>query len=186
MAPLVDLAARRNFLNNAELVRRLHAVGEHQKATMIYRGHHGQADRMQLRGAQQQGGVHAGQREEARENEAALAGDMAEGLLGGNAGPAPTYRAVARIGYVKAPNPEGEDVSGKLQHRYGLQVVPDFQSAIKTKLHKVNLHPLKATEFWNSPAYQALLNSQQQIETNAELEARRAQLEALMKRVAAE
>ena len=72
--PIVNLAARRNFLNNAELIRRLHAVGEHQKAAMIYRGHHGPADRMQLRGAEQQGGVHAGQREEARENEAALAG----------------------------------------------------------------------------------------------------------------
>ena len=186
MAPLVDLAARRNFLNNAELVRRLQAVGEHQKAAMIYRGHHGAADRMQLRGAQQQGGVHAGHREELRENEAALAGDMAEGLLGGEAGLAPTYRAVARIGHVKAPNPGGEDASGKLQHRYGLQVVPDFESAIKTKLHKVNLHPLKATDFWNSPAYQSLLNTQQQIETDAELQVRRQQLEALMKRVAAE
>jgi len=83
MAPLVDLAARRNFLNNAELIRRLQAAGEHHKAAMIYRGHHGAADRMQLRGAQQQGGVHAGHREETRENEAALAGDMAEAVLGG-------------------------------------------------------------------------------------------------------
>ena len=54
---LVDLAARRNFLNNAELVRRLQAVGEHQKASMIYRSGHGQAERMHsgLRGAEQQG-----------------------------------------------------------------------------------------------------------------------------------
>ena len=147
--PIVNLAARRNFLNNAELVRRLQAVGEHQKAAMIYRGHHGMADRMQLRGAEQYGGVHAGQREETRENEAALAADMAEGVLGGKVGSAPAYRAVARIGHVQAPNPEGEDVSGKLQHRYGLQVAPTFESAIRTKLHKVKLPPLKSTDFWN-------------------------------------
>ncbi|MFZ4382986.1 MAG: hypothetical protein ACOYO0_13590, partial [Sandarakinorhabdus sp.] len=43
-----------------------------------------------------------------------------------------------------------------------------------------------AMDFWNSPAYQALLSLQQQVETEQELEARRAQLNALMARVARE
>ena len=120
MAPLVTLNQRRNFLDNAELVRRLHAVGEHQKASLLYRGTSGMAHRM-----------HRGFRD------------------------------------------------GKLPHRYGLQIVPTFEQAIRTKAHKVSLPPLRATNFWNSPAYQALLNQQQQVETDAELEARRAQLEAL-------
>ena len=155
---------------------------------MLTRSTHGQAERLhrQVRAAEQQGGFDAAHREEGRANEADLAADMAEGMLGGDGGPAPTHRAVARIGHVRAPNPSGEDPSGKLQHRYGLQVVPDFEAAIRTKAHKANLPPLKATEFWNSPAYQALLTQQQQIETDAELESRRAQLLALMKRVAME
>ena len=185
MAPLVDLAARRNFLNNAELVRRLQAVGEHQKAAMIYRSHHGHADRMQLRGAHQQGYLNAAHAAELHENEADLAADMAEGFLGGDVGSATRYRPVARIEAVKA-TAQGEDVSGKLPHRYGLQVAPTFESAIQTKLHKTNLHALKATDFWNSPAYQSLINTQQQIETDAELQVRRQQLAALMQRVAAE
>ena len=133
MAPLVDLAARRNFLNNAELVRRLQAVGEHQKAAMIYRSHHGHADRMQLRGAHQQGYLNAAHAAELHENEADLAADMAEGFLGGDVGSATRYRPVARIEAVKA-TAQGEDVSGKLPHRYGLQVAPTFESAIQTKL----------------------------------------------------
>ena len=139
--PLVDLAARRNFFNNAELIRRLHAVGEHQKALMLTRSTRGQAERLQrqVRAAEQQGGYDAAHREEARENEADLAADVAEGMLGGDGGPAPAHRAVARIGHVRAPNPSGEEPDGKLQHRYGLQVVPDFETAIRTKTHKVNL-----------------------------------------------
>ena len=105
--PLVDLAARRNFLNNAELIRRLHAVGEHQKALMLTRSTRGQAERLQrqVRAAEQQGGYDAAHREEARENEADLAADVAEGMLGGDGGPAPAHRAVARIGHIRAPNP---------------------------------------------------------------------------------
>ena len=138
MAPLVDLAARRNFLNNAELVRRLQAVGEHQKAAMIYRSHHGHADRMQLHGARQQGYLNAAHAAELHENEADLAADMAEGFLGGDVGSATRYKPVARIEAVKA-TAQGEDVSGKLPHRYGLQLAPTFESAIQTKLHKTTL-----------------------------------------------
>ena len=158
MAPLVDLAARRSFLNNAELIRRLQAVGEHQKAAMIYRSRHGPADRMQLRGAHQQGYLNAAHAAELHGNEAGLAADMAEAFLGGDPGTATTYKPVVHIEAVKA-TAQGEDVSGKLPHRYGLQVAPTFESAIQTKLHKTNLYALKATDFWNSPAYQSLINT---------------------------
>ena len=110
MAPLVDLAARRNFLNNAELVRRLQAVGEHQKAAMIYRGHHGHADRMQLRGAHQQGYLNAAHAAELHENEADLAADMAEGFLGGDVGSATRYRPVARIEAVRGGRSRSADL----------------------------------------------------------------------------
>jgi hypothetical protein len=152
---------------------------------MIYRSHHGPADRMQLRGAHQQGYLNAAHAAELHENEADLAAAMAEGFLGGDVGSATRYKPVALIEAVKA-TAQGEDVSGKLPHRYGLQVAPTFESAIQTKLHKTKLSALKATDFYNSPAYQSLLNTQQQIETDAELQVRRQQLEALMKRVAAE
>ena len=91
------LGSETKFLNNAELVRRLQAVGERQKAAMIYRSHHGPADRMQLGGAYQQGYVDAAHRAELHENEAGLAADMAEGFLGGDVGSTTTYKPVARI-----------------------------------------------------------------------------------------
>ena len=153
---LVDLAARRNFLNNAELVRRLHAVGEHQKAAMLYRSGHAMAQRMNLRSAEQQGDHSAAQREEDREAEDNFAADMAAGAVTGRVGAPERHRAVARIGYTRAGKLGGEDAEGKLGHRYGLQVVPTFEQAIRTKVNKTNLPPLKATAFWNSPAYQAL------------------------------
>ena len=60
---------------------------------MLTRSTHGQAERLhrQVRAAEQQGGGDAAQREEDRTNEADLAADMAEGMLGGDAGPASTY-----------------------------------------------------------------------------------------------
>ena len=179
MAPLVRLNQRRNFLDNAELVRRLQAAGEHQKASLLYRGY-GAAHAMHrgFRGAEQQGDYSAAQREEQQRNVGDFAADVTEEALGGSSGSAPSHRAVARIGHATAARLGGEDVDGKLPKRYGLQVVPTFDQAIRAKPHKVSLPPLRATNFWNSPAYQALLNQQQQIETDAELEARRAQLEA--------
>ena len=188
MAPLVTLNQRRTFLDNAELVRRLHAVGEHQKASLLYRGTSGTAHRMHrgFRGAEQQGDYSAAQRAEQQHDLGQFTADVTEGALGGEVDAAPRHRPVARIGSAIAAKPGGEDVDGKLPHRYGLQVAPTFEQAIRTKAHKVSLPPLRATNFWNSPAYQALLNQQQQVETDAELEARRAQLEALQKRVAHE
>ena len=148
------MTARRNVLNNSELVRRLQAVGEHQKANMLWRSTHGQAQRMQrgFRAAEQQGDYSAAQRGERREDEADLGGDMAEGVMGGDVGPAVRHQAVARIGYAKATKLGGEDVEGKLPKRYGLQVAPTFEHAIRIKPNNVLLHLLKATEFWNSPA----------------------------------
>ena len=187
MAPLVRLNQRRNFLDNAELVRKLQAVGEHQRASLLYRGTSGAAHAMHrgFRAAEQQGDHSAAQREEHQHNVGDFAADVAEEALGGSASAAPTHRAVARIGHANAAKLGGE-VDGKLPKRYGLQVAPTFESAIRTKVQKALLPPLKATNFWNSPAYQALLNQQQQVETDAELQARRAQLEVLMKRVAKE
>ena len=67
-------------------------------------------------------------------------------------------------------------VYGKRPERLGLRVAPTFDEAISQPLNKVKLPSLKSTDFWNSPAYQGLLNLQQAVETEAELEARRAQL----------
>ena len=77
-------------------------------------------------------------------------------------------------------------VYGKRQERLGLHVAPTFGQAISQPLNQVRLPGLKSTEFWNSPAYQGLLNLQQAVETEAELDARRAQLKSLMTRVAHE
>jgi hypothetical protein len=77
-------------------------------------------------------------------------------------------------------------VYGKRQERLGLHVAPTFGQAISQPLNKVKLPGLEKTEFWNSPAYQGLLNLQQAVETEAELDARRAQLKSLMTRVAHE
>jgi hypothetical protein len=77
-------------------------------------------------------------------------------------------------------------MNGVRREMYGLRQVDTFEKAAGLKPQPVNLPPLKATETWNSPVFQALLTQQQAIETEAELEARQAQLHALMKRVAAE
>ena len=77
-------------------------------------------------------------------------------------------------------------MSGLRRDRYGLRQVDSFENAIGIKPRDINLPPLKSTEIWNSPVFQALYAQQQAVETEAELEARKAQLYALMKRVAAE
>ena len=77
-------------------------------------------------------------------------------------------------------------MNGVRRERYGLRQVDTFEKAAGLKPQPVNLPPLKSTEIWNSPVFQALMTQQQAIETEAELEARQAQLHALMKRVAAE
>ena len=77
-------------------------------------------------------------------------------------------------------------MNGVRRDRYGLRQVDSFENAIGIKPRDINLPPLKSTEIWNSPVFQALYAQQQAVETEAELEARKAQLYALMKRVAAE
>jgi hypothetical protein len=77
-------------------------------------------------------------------------------------------------------------MKGVRKERYGLRQVDTFEQAAGLKPQPVNLPPLKSTEIWDSPVFQALMVQQQAIETEAELEARQAQLHALMKRVAAE
>ena len=72
------------------------------------------------------------------------------------------------------------------RERYGLREVDTFARAAGIEPHDINLPPLKSTEIWNSPVFQALYAQQQAVETEAELDARKAQLYALMKRVAAE
>jgi hypothetical protein len=66
----------------------------------------------------------------------------------------------------------------------GLRAVPSFEQAIAAKPKEIALPPLRSTTLWESPAFQALRLQQQQIETDQELEARRAQLNALIHRVA--
>ena len=53
----------------------------------------------------------------------------------------------------------------KRAERYGLRVVPNLDGAIGQKLYNVKLPPLPKTEFWNSPAVQALLNMQDQLDS---------------------
>ena len=77
-------------------------------------------------------------------------------------------------------------MNGLRKEKYGLRQVDSFERAIGIKPHAINLPPLKATEMWNSPVFQALMAQQQAVETEAELDARKAQLYGLMKRVAAE
>jgi hypothetical protein len=71
LRPLVSVAksaalmnARRKHLDNVELVRKLHAVGETRRAGLLRDNAHQDAQRMQgeLRSAEQQGGVSAQQR----------------------------------------------------------------------------------------------------------------------------
>ena len=124
-------------MNNAELVRRLQAVGEHGKAALLHRSI--QTDRMSqgLRATEQH--ISAAHANEQRENEADLAGDMAEGVLGGTPGAPERHRPVARIGHAKAPKLDGEDAEGKLAHRYGLQAVPNFEQAIPNEAKQLSL-----------------------------------------------
>lgn len=77
-------------------------------------------------------------------------------------------------------------MTDKRAGRYGLLQVPTFEQAIRVKEHRINLPTLPKTEFWNSPAFQSLLNLQQNVETVAELQAREAQLQYLMHQVAQE
>ena len=186
--PLVNLNQRRTFLNNAELVRRLQAAGEHSKASMLFKGTSGRSHAMNrgFRAAEQQGDHSAAQREETQQDLADFGQDVAGGMHGGSVSDVHRHAAVARIGHTQATKLGNPEVEGKLPRRYGLQMVPTFEQAISQKPSKVSLPPLKATTFWNSPAYQALLNMQQQVETDAELEVRRSSLEALMRRVARE
>ena len=64
--PLVNLNQRRTFMDNAELIRRLQAAGEHSKASMLIRGTAGRSHAMNrgFRAAEQQGDHSAAQREE--------------------------------------------------------------------------------------------------------------------------
>jgi hypothetical protein len=75
---------------------------------------------------------------------------------------------------------------GQRAERYSLKVNPTFETAIRTPLTSVRPPKLKAWEEWNSPAVQALRLYQQRIENAEELEARRRDLDNLMRRVAAE
>lgn len=58
------MAARRKHLDNVELVRRLHAVGETRRAGLLRDNAHQDAVRMEteLRAARQQGGISRAQR----------------------------------------------------------------------------------------------------------------------------
>ena len=118
-------------------------MGEHQRASLLYRGTSGAAHAMHrgFRAAEQQGDHSAAQREEHQHNVGEFVADVAEEALGGSASAAPSHRAVARIGHATAAKLGGEDVDGKFPKRYGLQVAPTFESAIKTKPQKVSLPP---------------------------------------------
>ena len=81
LKPLVSVAKsvavmneRRKRLDNVELVRKLHAVGETRRADLLRDNAHQDALRMQgdLRAAEQQGGVSARQREEHKKRLAQL------------------------------------------------------------------------------------------------------------------
>ena len=65
---------RRKHLDRVELVRRLNAAGETQRAALMHGNVHQDAQRMQgeLRAAEQQGGVTAAQRREHKKRLAAL------------------------------------------------------------------------------------------------------------------
>ena len=55
-------------------------------------------------------------------------------------------------------------------------MAPTFDEAISQPLNKIKLPSLKSTDFWNSPAYQSLMNLNQAVE--AEAAGRRASLPA--------
>ena len=75
---------------------------------------------------------------------------------------------------------------GDRKERYSLRVNPTFESAIRTPLTNVQLPRLKAWEEFNSPAIQALRLYHAQIENHEELDARRRDLDMLMRQVARE
>ena len=79
--PIVSVATsvaamnmRRKQLDRVELVRKLNAAGETQRAALMHGNAHQDAQRMQgeLRAAEQQGGVTAAQRREHKKRLAAL------------------------------------------------------------------------------------------------------------------
>jgi len=74
---------RRKHLDRVELVRRLNAAGETQRAALMHSSTHQDAQRMQgeLRAAEQQGGVTAAQRREHKKRLAALQKVAARALV---------------------------------------------------------------------------------------------------------
>ena len=74
---------RRKHLDRVELVRRLNAAGETQRAALMHGNVHQDAQRMQgeLRAAEQQGGVTAAQRREHKKRLAALQKVAARALV---------------------------------------------------------------------------------------------------------
>ena len=72
-------------------------------------------------------------------------------------------------------------MNGLRREKFGLRQVDSFEKAIGIKPQAINLPPLKSTEIWNSPVFQALMAQQQAVETESELDARKAQLYALMR-----
>ena len=74
---------RRKHLDRVELVRRLNAAGETQRAALMHSSAHQDAQRMQgeLRAAEQQGGVTAAQRREHKKRLAALQKVAARALV---------------------------------------------------------------------------------------------------------
>ena len=74
---------RRKHLDRVELVRRLIAAGETQRAALMHGNVHQDAQRMQgeLRAAEQQGGVTAAQRREHKKRLAALQKVAARALV---------------------------------------------------------------------------------------------------------
>ena len=74
---------RRKHLDKVELVRRLNAAGETQRAALMHSSAHQDAQRMQgeLRAAEQQGGVTAAQRKDHKKRLAALQKVAARALV---------------------------------------------------------------------------------------------------------
>ena len=63
---------------------------------------------------------------------------------------------------------------GKRPERYSLRRVPDFEFEIRGKPKDAKLPVRPALNTWNSPAFQSLLDNRDAIETESELEVRRA------------
>ena len=77
------MTMRRKHLDRVELVRRLNAAGETQRAALMHGNVHQDAQRMQgeLRAAEQQGGVTAAQRKDHKKRLAALQKVAARALV---------------------------------------------------------------------------------------------------------